>query len=70
MDPTACFHKPRAIPYALKTKTEKELDRFIQQGVIEPIKFSEWAALIVPVLKIDGSIRICGDYKVTTVLFK
>lgn len=67
VNPTAQprFHKPRAVPYALKAKIEKELDRLIQQGVIEPIEFSEWAAPIVPVLKKDGSIRICGDYKVT-----
>ena len=67
VDPTAQprFHKPRAVLYALKAKIEKELDRLIQQGVIEPIEFSEWAAPIVPVLKKDGSIRICGDYKVT-----
>jgi hypothetical protein len=44
---------------------EKELERLEQQGVIEPIKFSDWAAPIVPVIKSDGSIRICGDYKVT-----
>jgi len=46
LDPTAqsCFCKAQAVPYSLKGKTEKELDRLVQQGVIEPITFSEWAA--------------------------
>ena len=34
-------------------------------GVIKPIQFSDWAAPIVPVVKSDSSIRICGDYKIT-----
>ena len=29
------------------------------------MEFSDWAAPIVPVLKGDGRVRICGDYKVT-----
>ena len=67
LDPTAQprFCKARTVPYALKGKIEKELDRLVQQGVIEPICFSEWAAPIVPVLKKDGTVRICGDYKLT-----
>lgn len=45
---------------------EDELDRLQQEGIIEPIQFSEWAAPIVPVMKADKkSVRICGDYKVT-----
>ena len=33
-------------------------------GVITPVEFSDWAAPIVPVVKSDRSIRICGDYSV------
>ena len=59
------FYRARPVPYALKTKVEEELDRLEREGVIEKIKSSEWAAPIVPVMKPDGSIRICGDYKLT-----
>ena len=60
-----CFCKPRTVPYTLRTKVNQELDRLEKAGVIEPIQFADWAASIVPVLKRDGSLRICGDYKVT-----
>ena len=33
--------------------------------MISPVRFSDWAAPIVPVVKNDGTICICGDYKVT-----
>ena len=33
--------------------------------MIEPVQFSEWAAPIVPVLKQNGGVRICVDYKLT-----
>lgn len=41
------------------------MDRSARKGVIETVKFSKWAARIVPVLKSDRKIRICGDYKTT-----
>ena len=66
-DPTATpqFHKARSVPFALREKVEVELERLQQEGIIEPVQFSDWAAPIVPVMKSDGSVRICGDYKVT-----
>ena len=36
-----------------------------QYCIITLIKFSQWAAPIVPIIKKDGSIRICEDYKQT-----
>ena len=50
---------------AMKQKVKEELNRLQESGIIEPVQFSEWAAPIVPVLKSNGQIRICGDYKVT-----
>ena len=35
-------------------------------GVKEPVQITEWAAaLIVPVVKSNGFIHVCDDYKVT-----
>ena len=59
------FFKARPVPYALRPKVEAQLDKLEAAGIIKPVQFSQWAAPIVPVLKRDGSIRICGDYKVT-----
>ena len=59
------FCKPRSVPHALKEGIEQELTRLENLGVLEKVRYSERAAPIVPVVKPDKSIRICGDYKVT-----
>ena len=59
------FLKARPLPLALPDKVAEELDRLQAEGIIVPTKFSKWAAPIVPVIKSDGSIRICGDFKRT-----
>ena len=53
------------MPYALKTKVEEELDCLTAEGIIEPRQFADWAAPIVPVLKGDQTVHICGDFKQT-----
>ena len=51
----------RLVPYALKSKVEGEIERLLGLGHLEKVEASEWATPIVPILKSDGGIRICGD---------
>ena len=68
VDPQAIpkFCKARPVPYAMCGKVEEELHRLVQEGILEPIQFADWAAPIVPVWKKDKeSVRVCGDFKLT-----
>ena len=55
----------QAVPYFIRNKLEKQLQHLESLGIIEPVQFSDWAAPIVPVLKANGELRVCGDYKLT-----
>lgn len=49
----------------MKAAVEEELHRLERIGVIEKVSMSEWAMPVIAVPKKDGTIRLCGDYKVT-----
>ncbi|CAB0003751.1 unnamed protein product [Nesidiocoris tenuis] len=59
------FFKCRTLPLALKDKVEAEIDRLVAEGILIPVENSAWATPIVPILKPDGSVRVCGDFRIT-----
>ncbi|XP_026332256.1 uncharacterized protein LOC113239454 [Hyposmocoma kahamanoa] len=52
------FCKSRVVPFALKDKVTEELNRLVGLGILVPVKFSEYATPIVPVLKENGKISV------------
>ena len=62
---TPRFCRPRTVPFAIKEAVGRKLDQLEADGILRKVDHSEWAAPIVLVPKKDGTIRICGDYKVS-----
>ncbi len=57
--------KARQVPYVLQERVNEEIDRMEKNGVLIKVDHSDWATPIVPVVKSDSSVRICGDFKST-----
>jgi len=57
---TPKFCRAHPLPLALKLKAE--LDHQEKRRVLKKVEVSEWATAVVPVVKPNGSIRLCGDY--------
>ena len=64
-DAVPVYCKPRVVPFALRPKVEAEIENLLKENVISPIEHSEWATPVVPVVKKNGTIRLCGDFKVS-----
>ncbi|XP_052754781.1 uncharacterized protein K02A2.6-like [Galleria mellonella] len=62
---TPIFIKARPVPFALKEKVENEIDRLEKAGILEKVTYSQWGTPVVPVVKQNGSVRLCADYRAT-----
>ena len=57
-------HPPRLVPIAMQTAYKTELERLTKEGIITEVKeHTEWINSIVPVMKPNGSLRLCLDPK-------
>ncbi|XP_049874494.1 uncharacterized protein K02A2.6-like [Pectinophora gossypiella] len=64
-DAKPVFFKARPTAFALREKIDNELDRLVSLGILKPVEHSEYASPVVPVLKSNGSLRLCADYSVS-----
>lgn len=59
------FFKARPVPFAMRASSEAQIDKYVEDGIWEPVQHSDWATPLVWVRKKDGSLRACGDYRCT-----
>ncbi|XP_055915493.1 uncharacterized protein K02A2.6-like [Eupeodes corollae] len=59
------FVRHRSIPFAIREGVELEINKMVNDGILEKVNASAWATPIVPIRKTNNQIRLCGDYKVT-----
>ena len=57
-------HPQRSVPIAMQSAYKTELNRLVKEGIITEVKeHTEWINSIVPVMKSNGSLRLCLDPK-------
>jgi hypothetical protein len=44
-------------------KIKEEIERLVGAGFIRPARYVEWLSNIVPVIKKNGKLRICIDFR-------
>ena len=55
--------KPFRIPHSLKATMKKEVARLVEEGVLSPIKASEWACPSFAIPKKNKTIRFISDFR-------
>ncbi|GFU39013.1 retrovirus-related Pol polyprotein from transposon 297 [Trichonephila clavipes] len=69
-DDKPIYHSPRRLPFTERDIVDKQIDEWIQNGVIEPCS-SAYASQVLVIRKKDGSPRVCIDFrKLNRVLVK
>ncbi|GFS89254.1 retrovirus-related Pol polyprotein from transposon 297 [Trichonephila clavipes] len=61
-DDKPIYHSPRRLPFTERDIVDKQIDEWIQNGVIEPCS-SAYASQVLVVRKKDGSPRVCIDFR-------
>jgi hypothetical protein len=54
---------PRRMAPNITLKIKEEIERLVRAGFIRLVRYVEWLSNIVPVLKKNGKLRICIDFR-------
>ena len=64
-DAQPVYLKARPVPFSIKQAVEQEIEQMVRDGVLVKVNHSSWATPVVPVMKLNNKVRLCGDYKIT-----
>jgi len=59
------FFRARPLPFGMRDAVKANLDYLEKDGIIKKVESSEWATPIVTVMKKNGQVRLCGDYRIS-----
>ncbi|XP_058180182.1 uncharacterized protein LOC131298724 [Rhododendron vialii] len=54
---------PRRMKDDVLPQVKKEMERLFEAKFIRPVKYVEWVSNVVPVLKKNGKVRVCVDFR-------
>ena len=61
----ASFYRAAPVSYAARKQIDAAIDDLLEKGIITPVRTADFACPIIAVPKPDGSMRICGNFKLT-----
>lgn len=64
-DARPVYLRARPVPFSIKEAVEKEIKGLVESGVLVKVNHSAWATPVVPVMKLNNRVRLCGNYKIT-----
>nr|XP_029720499.1 uncharacterized protein LOC115262237 [Aedes albopictus] len=59
------YLRARPVPFSIRDAVEEEIKTLEKNGVLVKVNHSAWATPVVPVMKMNNRVRLCGDYKIT-----
>ncbi|GKV50000.1 hypothetical protein SLEP1_g56718 [Rubroshorea leprosula] len=54
---------PRCMSAEVTLKVKEEIERLVKAGFIQTCRYADWLSNVVPVLKKNGKLRVCVDFR-------